>query len=1013
MAAMLLALLLGAQGGSLVLDREASAVTWLRSPSSGRVLIAGTGEIRGGVLRGPGRVDADAADLYAAEQTADGQVTVTGACADRAPGVMGLALALRGIPDDLEAIVPATSGLHFTAETALSEFRAEWPISWEAGFLVFQGQGEGLLVMSDDRDLTFKALVLKHREGYWDVLLESHNQAPFADQTAHTAPPWLLIPYEGDWRVAARRYRELIASRHDLGAALAAQPAWAHEIRLCVLLPVDETLLDPLAERCDPAQTLLYLPDWRTFGYDRNYPEYTARPEVKPFIDHAHRLGFRVMPHANYFGLDPLHPLYAKYEQYQLRDRDTGEKLWWDWTRADPPIKFAYIHPGCAEWRKELIGRIAQSYRELGFDALHIDQTLCIFNHAGGLVDGLNCARGNLVFHEELRKALPEVALSGEGLDEVTFVEEAFAQRHVWGIDHSNGRWYRDQIDLAHPISSYLFTPHTTIYGYLGMASPSSDQLYSAWRQAYRWLNVIPTIAWPGAEALARPAGFWDLAFREANAWQQSRLLPDPDAEWPEGVCYPYRTADGRRAEYRDDSGTTFSVGGEEVTRVVSGVTSLRMPGGIAGWRYYDAQETRGLDPSHWYAYDPTPRRMDVLHVEEAPADATVAVNEPATALGRIVVTDLAARLDLAALLRTAECSVTLQDGTTVRQTGRLEPLEAMGALVRSASDVIEFHPAWQALPDGTGARGAPSVAYQLELPASAHCEFRARGYVEPNAGDKTDGVDFTVTAVSPIGQAEVTIHADAMGSSELRLDLTPIAGSAVTLTIVCDDGPEDNPSFDWARLAQPTVYIQRDALATLRVAGVDQPFVTPEVAEPIVGQPGEFAARCPYGGAVYLGDATATPVGAMPLDLLAVPWTVTFRQPDGSDRTDPGPYAGLTRGAGVCGGEEREALHTHPPNEGQTVLQAVLTLPAQPARLRAEVGLRAGSKSDGVDMAIWAGGTPRATLRLLPDGGWQPLSVDLSDLAGRTTVVELVTDSAGPFTFDWAMWSRVRIEAR
>ncbi len=1009
MTTLLLAFVLAAQNGNVVLDREQSAVTWLRSPTSGWILIAGAGEIRGGLLRAPGRPETEASDLFSLTPRDDGALAFAGACREAAPGVMGLALALRGIPDTLEAIVPATSGLHFTKETAQPEFRAEWPISWEAGFILFQGKGEGLLVMSDDRALTPKAVTLRHREGYWDLLLESHNQAPFAERTGHDAPPWLLIPYEGDWRAGVRRYRETLVAQHDLAGARAAQPAWVREIGLCVLLPVDETLLDPLAERCDPSRTLLYVPDWRTFGYDRNYPEYDARPEVKPFIEHAHRLGFRVMPHANYFGLDPLHPLYAQYESYQLRDRDSGDRLWWDWERAEPPIKFAYIHPGCRAWRAELIARLVAAHRALGFDALHIDQTLCIFNHAGGLVDGASCAEGNLLFHKELREALPEVALSGEGLDEVTFVYEAFAQRHVWGIDHANGRWNRPQVECAHPVSSYLFTPHTTLYGYLGMASPSSDQLYGAWRQAYRRMNVIPTIAWPTPEALARPEGFWSLAFREARAWQEQGLTPDPDGDWPAEVCYPYRTSDGRPAGYREDAGTVFTVGGDEVARIVTGVSSLSAPGSIAGWRHYDAEALLGLDPDRWYAYDTAPRSMEALHIEQAPLDARVGVNQPEAGLERIFVTDLAARRDLVKAMAEAECRLTLTDGTSVRDRGSLMGADAFGALAQPSGDRIEFHPAWQARPEGTPARGAVSVTYRIDLPAGARAAFEGRGFVESAAGDRSDGVTFTVTATDGDRELAESGHADATHDRPLLLDLTPLAGGAIDLTLTCDDGGAGDPTCDWARLERPAVTVERNADARLRAVGTRHPFIPPSAATEAAGT---LEVLCPYGGAVYLGEADPARVEGLPFDLMPLAWSVSFRQPDGSDRADPGLYAGLIRSSASCGAEERPALHTHPPNEGQTVLQAVVTLPELPCRLVGAVGLRDGSKSEGVELTVSAGGRRVAVVTPTP-GAWLPVTADLSALAGETVVLALVTDSRGSYAFDWVVWSGLRLEAK
>ena len=49
----------------------------------------------------------------------------------------------------------------------------------------------------------------------------------------------------------------------------------------------------------------------------------------------------------------------------------------------------------------------------------------------------MTMAEGNIALHRQLREALPGVALSGEGLNEVTYRHEAFAQRHAWGLRHA------------------------------------------------------------------------------------------------------------------------------------------------------------------------------------------------------------------------------------------------------------------------------------------------------------------------------------------------------------------------------------------------------------------------------------------------------------------------------------------------------------------------------------------------------------------------------------------------
>jgi hypothetical protein len=144
------------------------------------------------------------------------------------------------------------------------------------------------------------------------------------------------------------------------------------------------------------------------------------------------------MPHVNYFGCDPKNPVFAQFKAYQARDPFSKELLWWEWP-AEPPIKFAYINPASRAWRELFVARLKEVVSRHHVDAFHLDQTLSIYNDANGLVDGMNFFEGNVALHRELRAALPDVALSGEGLNEVTCRYEAFAQRHVWGMDHAHG----------------------------------------------------------------------------------------------------------------------------------------------------------------------------------------------------------------------------------------------------------------------------------------------------------------------------------------------------------------------------------------------------------------------------------------------------------------------------------------------------------------------------------------------------------------------------------------------
>jgi hypothetical protein len=88
------------------------------------------------------------------------------------------------------------------------------------------------------------------------------------------------------------------------------------------------------------------------------------------------------------------------------------------------------------------------------------------------------------------------------------------------------------------------------------------------------------------------------------------------------------------------------------------------------------------------------------------------------------------------------------------------------------------------------------------------------------------------------------------------------------------------------------------------------------------------------------------------------------------------------------------------------------LRLPQTPVRFSAHVGLRDGSKSEGVRFAVEVNGCEQRGLHVRP-GPWESLEADLAAWAGQPIVLSLVADSAGGFDYDWAVWGEPVLMAR
>jgi Domain of unknown function (DUF6259) len=989
----------------------------VEAPEAGKALATG-GEDASALVVEDGFGGGNRVETRIGLDAATSDLLITQSATSTAKGLAQVLWGAAGVRDDLDVIVPGQSGRKLKGGRGGGQL--QWPIGWEAALVIVQGERGGFAIWAEDPELShFKALDTRRRDKGCDLQLASENPAPFDALDSITSCTWRLSVYEGDWRVPARRYRDWMEKVWGLKWLGEQQPAWVRDIRFVVICGMDAALLDALAEKVDPKATLLYVPSWRRDGYDRNYPDYTALPELGPFVERAHELGFRVMPHVNYFGCDPKNELYTQFEPYQLTDPYSKAKLWWTWDRADPPIKFAYIDPAHKPWRELFIARMVEAWKTFGFDALHLDQTLCIWNDSRGLMDGLNCAQGNRLLHKELRAALPEVALSGEGLDEVTTAYEAFAQHHALGLNFVEGTWDESAIRSAHPIRSYLLGPFTQSYGYLGMTNPSNAPLYGAWREAYRVYGVLPTLAHPWLQQVKQPTGFVRQVLDEGAFFAKARLAPDFDGPWPADVLFPYRSADGGRVTYAADFGSGTKLvardGGPEraISRTVHGVETVELPGTIPGWRVYDDKRLMGLDPASWYAYFDDPRDPDTFHVTRLPEGFRAEAVNAREALATVT---LARRAlpggDLLARLDDAETGIRRPDGSETRQKGPLNLGGEIMASFVSGGTLFHVHPPWRSGPKGAEGMGTTFAEFRLRVPKGADPVFDSEVFVDQGAVGKTDGVRFRVVARGAGETAEALVTTAVAEPRPLRLDLSRFAGQEIVLRLEVDTGEAGRADFDWARWARPTVRLEGTETAELglvcpwlpaeAVSGLGEGELAAEAAKPRA-----FRATGVFPGSLILLRQPA-PAVALPLDLTKMPFVFSAQTYGGSDATEA-QFVSAGAGPASCGGQSRPALNMHPPNGGISRADFPMRLPEGRALLVGFTGIRDGSKSEGVRFVVEANGQPLFGRLMLPSS-WEPLEVDLSAWAGRAMVLTLAVDSAGTFSYDWAAWGEVKV---
>ncbi len=939
-----------------------------------------------------------------------------------APGkhVRGISWRLQDVPDSLDVIVPGNSGQRLDHQSPMDRRVFDYPLSWEVQFVLLQGKLGGVLIYSQDQNFQFKSIIVEHVPGKFHLIFISYANAPFATCVRIDAPTWRLHAYSGAWQAGVKAYQSWAVHRFPAAFPAIPQPAWTSDIHFVVLVGNDASVLAPLAKEVDPKQTLLYNPSWRKNEYDRMYPDYEAAPEFPAFMQEAHRLGFRVMVHVNHFGCDPKSPLFDSFKGHQMRDADSGDLLWWDWKLATPPIKFAYINTAYPPWRQLFIDRMKQVREKFGVDAIHLDQTLCMYNDQNGPIDGVNSMQGNLTLHRELRESLPELALSGEGLDEITARYEAFAQRHISGVDFVNGTWDDALLRQSHPVSSMVLLPQTAIYGYLGMANPvQSPGTYFACRRAYENFGVLPTYAWPDAAQLSGDNSVIRQLLTEAKVWTTSMPRPDFDTPWKSDELFVYRTADGNRLSYVRDNGVALRLEGANgeakvFTRRIEGVREAAVPGSLTNWPVYDANRILGLDPSASYAWSSEPRDLTQLHVETLPAGFALIRAGRHADMARFAFfpEPPERRADMIKLWQfngNTRSGVRLKDGTTrsYQSAGFLD--EESNGNAHVMGEGVFIHPPWK----GPNLPGASFVEYKLHVPTGPRVMFACKIHLNVGAEGKSDGVVFRITAATE----DRTLSASKLYAGEaqkpLELDLTPISGKDVTLTLTADTAPTGNPGFDWSLFERPSIYVEHESEpGKVVVAGLGAADHVLTTAAPFTGaiREGKATVDVVAPGQILVMKQPPLNVDTLPADLLKLPFTVHSATLDGIETGQP-QYPTVV-GDALCLGQSMPALNEHPPNFGRTFVDYWLHLPNSPIKFVSSCGLRDGSRSTGAAFELEVNGKRLLRYETMPGREWHPISVDLAEYAGRDVLLTLITDSMGEFSFDWTVWGNPKLRS-
>ncbi len=448
-----------------------------------------------------------------------GALCVTPSVTAARRGVARVRWNLAGLKPSLDLVAPFYQGVRLKLDdTLIARERWRWPSAWEAALAVLQqGDAGGMSVCCHDRRFRYKNLYVGHPSGAAAVLgLETENYGPWHDHQAAGGLTWRLDAHAGSWPAAAEPYRRWLWRAFELESARQARPAWFKEVTLAVSwCPSSPAVLEALAKRHPPGRTLLHVPGWRDRGYDEDYPRYVASEDGRAFLSRARTMGFRVMPHFNFFAVDPSNAAFAVVAPFVYRKLPSGELDGWGWkdggylgipqsgsqmtTHREDKV-MAYIHPGSSWWRSCLCRQVSAAAGDLELDSAFVDQTLCTWNTENCLVEDQTPTEGMWRLTRELSQLVGGLTIGGEGLNEISMQWQSFAQAHLFKSHHQTIAGLER---VPCPVGDYLFGQLCRTIGYANLHG--RDEQSALRMQVHAKLGTIPTITIGSADEIERP----------------------------------------------------------------------------------------------------------------------------------------------------------------------------------------------------------------------------------------------------------------------------------------------------------------------------------------------------------------------------------------------------------------------------------------------------------------------------------------------------------------------------
>lgn len=393
-------------------------------------------------------------------------------------------------------------------------------------WLAFAGESAGLYFGSHDPGFGAKALTVRYDQKRKTLAAAIQHQCFVQPGETQSLPPLVVMPYAGDWHVAARAYRAWV----DSVEKPIEKPEWAKTASgwlLAILKQQNGDIMWPyptLGQLADVAEArgldILGLFGWGYGGHDHLYPDYDPCPlmggqkALREGIRQAHARGKRVILYANGQLIERGTAYWTTTGQHLAvtrRDGGTVQEFWHKY-RNTPGYHFDIGCQTAQGWHDRLLA-LARQANDLGADGILYDQlgvrgpTACYAPNHGHPVPIMSyeADRKQMLRNiaQTMRKTNPDFVIMTEGFHDAILDSVCYFHGCVRGT-------FQESADL---IAKRL-------------AGPQSDDLFPEMMR-YTYPEAASTIRFP-SPLVDRPMANYTVAFG-LRFEIESRYLPDRD----------------------------------------------------------------------------------------------------------------------------------------------------------------------------------------------------------------------------------------------------------------------------------------------------------------------------------------------------------------------------------------------------------------------------------------------------------------------------------------------------